>query len=87
MECRCAESKFFKVSKKIATTKYMMPVYCISNEVDQALLPSLSCPCSIVRSFEEIVSVFAQQPRDEDRFSVMTDNILFVAELVSWIAC
>ena len=51
------------------------------------LLPSLSSPCSIVRSFEEIVSVFAQQPRDEDRFSVMTDNILFVAELVSWIAC
>ena len=87
MECRCAESKFFKVSKKIATTKYMMPAYYISNEVDQALLPSLSYPCSIVRSFEEIVSVFAQQLRDEDRFSVMTDNILFVAELVSWIAC
>ena len=41
-------------------------------------------PCSIVRSFETIVSVFAQQQEDGDRFSVMTDSILFVAELVSW---
>ena len=42
-------------------------------------------PCSIVHSFETIVSVFAQQPKDGDRFSVMTDSILFVAELVSWV--
>ena len=42
-------------------------------------------PCSIVRSFETIVSVFAQQQKDGDRFSVMTDSILFVAELVSWV--
>ena len=41
-------------------------------------------PCSIVRSFETIVSVFAQQQKDGNRFSVMTDSILFVAELVSW---
>ena len=41
-------------------------------------------PCSIVRSFETIVSVFAQQQKDGDRFSVMTDSIYFVAELVSW---
>ena len=41
-------------------------------------------PCSIVRSFETIVSVFAQQQKDGDRFSVMTDTIHFVAELVSW---
>ena len=41
-------------------------------------------PCSIVRSFETIVSVFAQQQENGDRFSVMTDSILFVAELVSW---
>ena len=42
-------------------------------------------PCSIVRSFETIVSVFAQQEKDGGHFSVMTDNILFVAELVSWV--
>ena len=41
-------------------------------------------PCSIVHSFETIVSVFAQQQKDGDRFSVMTDTIHFVAELVSW---
>ena len=41
-------------------------------------------PCSIVRSFETIVSVFAQQQKDGDRFSVMTDSIHFVTELVSW---
>ena len=41
-------------------------------------------PCSIVRSFETIVSVFAQQQKDGDHFSVMTDSIHFVAELVSW---
>ena len=44
-------------------------------------------PCSIVRSFETIVSVFAQQEKDGGHFSVMTDNILFVAELVSWVVC
>ena len=44
-------------------------------------------PCSIVRSFERIVSIFAQQLEVGDRISFMTENILFVAELVSWVAC
>ena len=44
-------------------------------------------PCSIVRSFEEIVSVFARQLEVGNRTSFMTENILFVAELVSWVAC
>ena len=39
-----------------------------------------------MHSFETIVSVFAQQQEDGDHFSVMTDTILFVAELVSWVA-
>ena len=30
--------------------------------------------------------MFAQQPKNET-FSFMTDNILFVAELVSWLHC
>ena len=36
-------------------------------------------------SSEEIVSVFAQQPRNET-FSFVTNNILFAAESVNWIA-
>ena len=44
-------------------------------------------PCSIVRSFEVLVSVFAQQLEDGDCFSLVTENILFVAELVGWVAC
>ena len=44
-------------------------------------------PCSIVRSFEVIVSVFARQLEDGDCISFMTEYILFVAELVSWVAC
>ena len=42
--------------------------------------------CSVVRSFEVIVSAFAQQLQDGERFSFMTENILFVAELVSLVA-
>ena len=30
--------------------------------------------------------MFAQQPKNET-FAFMTDNILFVAELVSWLHC
>ena len=47
--------------------------------------PSCAYPHSIVFSSEEIVSVFAQQPRNET-FSFVTNNILFAAESVSWIA-
>ena len=51
----------------------------------------LSCfffaPCSIVHSFEVLVSVFARQLEVGDRISFMTENVLFVAELVSWVAC
>ena len=43
--------------------------------------------CSIVRSFEVLVSVFARQLEVGDRISFMTENVLFVAELVSWVAC
>ena len=43
-------------------------------------------PHSIVRSFEVIVSIFAQQLEDGERFSSMTETILFVAESVSWVA-
>ena len=74
------------MSKKFATTKYMMPCSLshYSNEADQpAIISIFFYPCSIVRSFEVIVSVFAQQLREGDSFSFMTDNILFVAELVS----
>ena len=41
--------------------------------------------CSIVRSFEGIVSMFAQQPGDQTRIPFMTENILLVTELVSLI--
>ena len=43
--------------------------------------------CSIVHSFEVLVSVFARQLEVGDRISFMTENVLFVAELVSWVAC
>ena len=36
-----------------------------------------------MRSFEVIVGIFAQQLEDGERFSSMTETILFVAELVS----
>ena len=44
-------------------------------------------PCSIVRSFEVLVSIFARQLEYGDWFSLVTENVLFVAELVSWVAC
>ena len=46
--------------------------------------PSLLHPHSIVFSSEEIVSVFAQRPRNKT-FSFITNNILFAAESVSWV--
>ena len=46
-------------------------------------LSSLLTPCSIVRSFDVIVGVFAQQLVEGDSYFFMTENILFVAELVS----
>ena len=61
--------------------------YTARQTLNSFLLPALSVlyPHSIVFSFEEIVSVFAQQPRNET-FSFMTNNVLFTAESVSWIA-
>ena len=44
-------------------------------------------PCSIVRSFEVLVSIFARQLEYGDCFSLVTENVLFVAELVSWVTC
>ena len=46
-------------------------------------LPSFLASCSIVRSFEVIVGIFAQQVEDGECFSFTTETILFVAELVS----
>ena len=43
--------------------------------------------CSIVRSYEEIVSMFAQQLEAGSRMPFMTENILVVTELVSVVAC
>ena len=40
-----------------------------------------------MRSYEAIVSTFAQQLDEGDNFSVSTEKILFVAEAVSWVAC
>ena len=40
-----------------------------------------------MRSFDTIVSVFAQQLEDRKNFSVMTENVQFVAEAVSWVVC
>ena len=55
-------------------------------KVDHFYLSStLFHSCSIVQSFETIVSTFAQQSRNET-FIFMTETILFVAELVSLIA-
>ena len=55
-------------------------------KVDHFYLSStLFHSCSIVQSFETIVSTFAQQSRNET-FNFMTETILFVAELVSLIA-
>ena len=51
-----------------------------------SVMPSwLLAPCSIVRSFDVIVGVFAQQLVEGDSYSFMTENILIVAELVSWL--
>ena len=44
-----------------------------------SVIPSwLLAPCSIVRSFDVIVGVFAQQLVEGDSYS-------FIAELVSWL--
>ena len=40
-----------------------------------------------MRSFDTIVSVFAQQLEDREIFSVMRENVLFVAEAVSCVVC
>ena len=48
-------------------------------------LSSLLSPCSIVRSFDVIVGVFAQQLVEGGSYSFMKENVLFVAELVSWL--
>ena len=47
-------------------------------------MPSFLDPCSIVRSYEAIVSTFAQQLEEGGTFSFMTESVLFVAEVVSW---
>ena len=44
-------------------------------------------PCSIVQSFDTVGSVFAQQLDDRQMFSFKTENIIFLAEAVSWVAC
>ena len=44
-------------------------------------------PCSIVRSFDTVGRVFAQQLDDRQMFSFKTENIIFLAEAVSWVAC
>ena len=38
-----------------------------------------------MHSFDVIVGVFAQQLVEGDSYSFMTENILIVAELVSWL--
>ena len=40
-----------------------------------------------MRSFDTIVSVFAQQLGEGESFSVEEERVLFVAEAVSWVAC
>ena len=40
-----------------------------------------------MRSYEEIVSMFAQQLEAGSRIPFMTENILVVTELVSVVAC
>ena len=40
-----------------------------------------------MRSYEEIVSMFAQQLEGENRIPFMTENILVVTERVSMVAC
>ena len=50
-------------------------------------LSSFLGPCSIVRSFDTIGSVFAQRLDDRQNFTLMTENLIFVAESVSWVAC
>ena len=40
-----------------------------------------------MRSYEEIVSMFAQQLEGGSRIPFVTENILVVAELVSVVAC
>ena len=39
-----------------------------------------------MRSFDTIVSIFAQQLENNMNFSVRTENVIFVAEAVSWVA-
>ena len=87
MECGCAANQLLKVSKdmsnnsisSITTANLTM----LETKSLKFFILSHPLPCSIVQSFETVVSTFAQQPRNEI-FVVMTENILFVAELVSW---
>ena len=64
--------------------EYLIP--CSPSPVETFITVTFSfSSCSIVRSFEGIVSMFAQQPGDQSRIPFMTENILLVTELVSLI--
>jgi len=61
---------------------YTLPCRLLINLVTN---PFFVHPHSIVFFFEEIVSMFAQRPRDET-FAFIANNILFASEFVSWFA-
>ena len=64
-----------------------VPVLSVSSSgfsCNEAIISSLLHPCSIVQSFETMVSTFAQQRSIETpKFVFTTETILLVAESVS----
>ena len=92
MEKECVTSKCLKVSlhhytaRLVATARGYNDFHTLGHEIPQICIPILP-HCSIVRSYEEIVSMFAQQLEDGNQIPFMTENILVVTELVSLDIC
>ena len=86
MEHECATGKCLKVSLHQHTARLVTYTSPSSTEADKSLLFCLP-HCSIVRSYEGIVSMFAQRLDGRDRIPFRTENILVVTEQVSMVVC
>ena len=73
-------------ARLVATVHGYNDFHTLAHEIPQICIPILP-HCSIVRSYEEIVSMFAQQLEGGNRIPFMTESILVVTELVSLGAC
>ena len=81
-------SKCLKVSIELLSRPSQYQFVMVHNWTsDRLIIQShlFFAPYSIVRSFDTIVSIFAQQLREGESFSFMTESILLLAELVSWV--